>query len=122
MPDISWDEVATMGLTHLSNTDYTHTHFEGEVESIARAGNRVVIKCKWVRALEPTHHDEDGDPCYDGVQWKPHQKTELDFSLDDKPFKHHDGSAVTITCWLERYSTETRLSKKTEFESLKPRG
>ncbi len=121
MPYISWDEVVGMGLTHLSNTDYSHTHFEGEVESITRAGNRIVVKCKWVRVLEPTRHDEDGDPCWEGAQWKPHTKTELDFSLDDKPLKHHDGSAVTIKCWLMQYYTETHLSKKTEFESLKPR-
>ena len=122
MPYISWNEVITMGLTHISNTDYSHTHFEGEVESIAQVGNRIIVKCKWIRALVPTHHDEDGDPYYDGVQWKPWQKTELDFSLNDKPLKHFDGSAVTIRCSIMQYCTETHLSKKTEFESLKPRG
>lgn len=120
MPAISWDEVLATDVNHLWNTDYTFTRFEGEVESITRVGNRIVVKCKWVLALEPSHYDEDGDPCFEGAQWKSWEKKELDFSLDDKPFKHHDDGTIIIRCWLERYFTETRLSKRSEFKSLNP--
>lgn len=120
MSYITWNEVRALDLTHLYNTDYTYSHFEGELESIIQSESQVIIKCKWIRALLPSHHDDDGDPCYERVQWELWRKKEVSFSIDDKPWKTPDGRVI-IECSLERYNTKTELSKSTEFVSLKPR-
>lgn len=120
---ISWDEVLKAGFNCIWNSDYTGTRFKGEIESITRTGDRIVVKCKWINALEP-YFDEDGDIDRDRIEWKPWHVLETSFSVNDTPRKVPNSHNVIIQCWLDHnsfpeYFTATTLAKVKDFDSLR---
>src|SRR3989344_7606945 len=94
---VSWDEVLSAGFNCVWNSDNTGTSFEGEIESIKREGDKIILKCKWVNAFEP-FFDEDGDIDRDRMQWSPWNVRETRFSTNTIPRRVPNSSEVVIQC------------------------
>ena len=116
---VSWDEVLNTDLNCVSNSDNTGTYFEGEIGSISRDGDQIVVNCKWVNAFAPVF-DEDGDIDRDRMWWKPWHIKTTRFSNRAVPRKVPNSSSVVIQCLLnDSYFTTTTLSQVKRFSSLR---
>ncbi|MBI2064835.1 MAG: hypothetical protein HYT62_02135 [Candidatus Yanofskybacteria bacterium] len=116
-PPVSWDEVLNADLNCISNSDDTGTYFEGEIESISRDEDQIVVNCKWVKVFAPVF-DEDGDIDRDRMWWRPwHTKTIL-FSNRAVPRKLQNGKIVILCSSSNTYFTKTILSRVKRFSSL----
>lgn len=115
---ISWDEVLSAGFNCVWNQDHTGTSFQGEIESIKREGNQIILTCKWIKALEP-FFDEDGDLDQDRMWWRPWNVKETRFSTSTIPRKVPNSSKVIIQCSFgPDQSTTTTLAIVEKFSSL----
>lgn len=118
-PPISWDEVLSAGFNCVSNQDHTGTHFQGEIESIKRENDQIILKCKWIRVLEP-FFDEDGDLDRDRMWWRPWDVEETRFfSIKTIPRKVPDSSKVVVQCSFgsDQFTMTTFIRVK-KFSSL----
>ncbi len=117
-PPVSWDEVLNSSFNCVWNSDHTGTSFEGEIESIKREGDQIILKCKWIYALEP-FFDEDGDLDQDRMWWRPWNVKETRFSIQAIPRKVPNSSEVVIQCsFRPDQSTTTTLAIVKKFSSL----
>lgn len=114
-PACSWDELPAMGFNCLHNTDQTGMVFRGEIELIKVDADRVFLKLKWIKVLQPVF-DEDGDIDQYKMKWEPWRVTETSFSRKITPHLTPEGSVI-IQDWLigEEYFTTNTLSKVEGF-------
>ena len=93
-PSTTWDEALNSSFNCIS-IDAHGTSLEGEIASLRREGEEIIVECKWVAIYEP-FFDEDGDLDRDMMSWKPHDEIEFRFPKSVTPRKVPGTNTIMI--------------------------
>lgn len=115
---VSWDELIQSNTNRLTSEDSGGVHYEGEIDTIQLEGDRIIVRCKWMRAKEPVF-DEDGDIDSSQMSWVPWEVVETFFTTDTKLYKCPNSDAFVIESHLDDFNfTLTRFSESSKFKSF----